>query len=671
MDPGCTESTRSLSVRLLKRSLTPEYTTGRDRHHLCTQCKLLDLKKFLSKPYIPFYGRELTTLPDVAIIQLKTDIGCPLCKIFQHVHPRQLRSDSRDAYVTLSSLSRNLASGNDLSMIEELEPILSSVPLTITYRLENSTFSLAQQPTITETGCILKIWNPAFISAKTRFSLFDLQIPKTDFEQLNFWLDECRESHTGSCAKHTELEHISGMQVIDVYTRGLIPATLDFNYAALSYVWGPGDQGAAQVGFPNPAPKTIEDALEVTKRLGIPYLWVDRYCIRQGREEERHDQISKMHLIYHNACITIIAAAGNGPKHGIPGIRGTPRIPQPHADLDQGFLVATFSHPTSVIKKSKWASRGWTYQEAALSRRRLAFTEYGAYFECNGFSHSEGIEEPIRRTISKSPRRLRPRLCGGISAWSSNHIWQHISDFSKRDLSFQEDRMNAILGIFNALEKSGALMGHLWGIPIPAFQPPHFLINLMWESEGPLSRNSQLPSWSWTGWIGNISPRPSLEYDLPSAHHALGLRVWVELLNGTLVRIEDYQEASGKIVENNLLSKYIHIKAATFKCRFKLQASKARTYWSPVFLNGMQERNLSSTELIVVWNTEGTNLQERLISETWDVISWSVDGDSFSFYFLVLYPFNDHVERFGHFWTYFYQTGAPESFSEDRIFRLG
>lgn len=86
------------------------------------------------------------------------------------------------------------------------------------------------------------------------------------------------------------------------------------SYVALSYVWGPpsGDW-----------PQTILDALEVTKRLGEQYRWVDRLCINQTNLEEKHFLISKMDAIYEDAEFTIVAAVGDA-RIGLPGVTTTP-----------------------------------------------------------------------------------------------------------------------------------------------------------------------------------------------------------------------------------------------------------------------------------------------------------------------------------------------------------
>jgi hypothetical protein len=94
-------------------------------------------------------------------------------------------------------------------------------------------------------------------------------------------------------------------------------------YVALSYVWGPpsGDW-----------PKTSLGAVEVTKRLGERYLWVDRLYIDQSNLQEKQFLISKMDAIYEGAEFTIVAAAGDA-RTGLPGVATIPRKPQPRVAL--------------------------------------------------------------------------------------------------------------------------------------------------------------------------------------------------------------------------------------------------------------------------------------------------------------------------------------------------
>ena len=120
---------------------------------------------------------------------------------------------------------------------------------------------------------------------------------------------------------------------------------------SLSYVWGQSPSATlesvtdyAYQPTLHELPKVIEDSIEVTLRLGFQYLWVDRYCINQSDKEDQHNQIRQMDLIYSNAEFTIIAAAGNGPHHGLPGVRGTLRKYHPCFSFSGRTLIPTLPH---------------------------------------------------------------------------------------------------------------------------------------------------------------------------------------------------------------------------------------------------------------------------------------------------------------------------------------
>jgi hypothetical protein len=63
----------------------------------------------------------------------------------------------------------------------------------------------------------------------------------------------------------------------------------------------------------------------VAVKIGMPYLWVDRYCIDKNNPEEKHDIIQNMDKTYRGAELTTIATDGDDPNHGLPGVCGTRR----------------------------------------------------------------------------------------------------------------------------------------------------------------------------------------------------------------------------------------------------------------------------------------------------------------------------------------------------------
>jgi hypothetical protein len=54
--------------------------------------------------------------------------------------------------------------------------------------------------------------------------------------------------------------------------------------------------------------RTFKDAISVTYRLGICYLWIDSLCILRDSEEDKSCEVGKMSSIYANASLTLIAS---------------------------------------------------------------------------------------------------------------------------------------------------------------------------------------------------------------------------------------------------------------------------------------------------------------------------------------------------------------------------
>ncbi|KAF1983083.1 HET-domain-containing protein, partial [Aulographum hederae CBS 113979] len=198
------------------------------------------------------------------------------------------------------------------------------------------------------------------------------------------WMSSCNEYHS-DCAEHNP-RRISHFWLIDCETRMLAKSRGDEAYTALSYVWGnpapKASESAIGKQLPSQLPQTIEDAMTVTRKLDLQYIWIDRYCILQTANPHKSEQLRQMDKVYHNACITLVAAVGTDPSHGLPGVGPVPRVPQPSVKVADYLLASSMSNPKLLIRRSPWMTRAWTYQEAICSRRLLAFTEQQVYYEC-------------------------------------------------------------------------------------------------------------------------------------------------------------------------------------------------------------------------------------------------------------------------------------------------
>ena len=115
--------------------------------------------------------------------------------------------------------------------------------------------------------------------------------PRADVGLGKVWLDCCRQAHEFCAPKKPAGASLPGFRAINCAKTPLVVEERPWSesYVALSYVWGTlsGDW-----------PKTILDAVEVTKQLGEQYLWVDRHCINQSNLQEKQFLISKMDAIY-------------------------------------------------------------------------------------------------------------------------------------------------------------------------------------------------------------------------------------------------------------------------------------------------------------------------------------------------------------------------------------
>lgn len=286
---------------------------------------------------------------------------------------------------------------------------------------------------------------------------------------------------------------------------------------ALSYVWGPpaNQSGSASNENPNTnrllevVPAVIRDAIDVTRRLGFLYLWVDRYCIPS---EHRHLQIGMMDIIYSRSALIIIAAAVDGPDHGLPGVQSCPRDItgcDMHGIIQVGGYSILRWNSISVLKalrRSTWNTRGWTYQEAVLCRRRLIFTPQFAVYEgqCNpgrSFILQRGFVSAIYNVDFSKPNSYFKSMMTPPSTLTT-----HANDYMRRRFTYESDVYDAFRGIERML--STEMKGYTihYGLPTSTgvCEDCTFIDGLLWRVTVDHGRYPQrrkyVPSWTWLGW---------------------------------------------------------------------------------------------------------------------------------------------------------------------------
>lgn len=252
--------------------------------------------------------------------------------------------------------------------------------------------------------------------------------------------------------------------------------------------------------------------------------------------------INQMGQVYANASVTIIAAAGDNSEVGLPGVSMCPRKPQQRVDI-QNTTLLEIPYGEDDLLSSKWASRGWTYQEGYLSKRRIIFTPNQVLFLCND-QYLEEYVDLLLKDQGDTPGKgwfklasifptsklasIFPTSSRTAPLWASDVLLQ-VQQYSLRELSHSTDSLNAFRGILN-YSTTGRIGGlhpitHLgWGLLAEQARAPDALfIHLDWYHQNPAKRRHEFPSWAWTGWGGPLTFGKGILVERKNMKHSFAL----------------------------------------------------------------------------------------------------------------------------------------------------
>ncbi|ORY10633.1 heterokaryon incompatibility protein-domain-containing protein [Clohesyomyces aquaticus] len=358
------------------------------------------------------------------------------------------------------------------------------------------------------------------------------------YDVLRNMVQQCDSEHGPDCGrKSTDSDIQHDMILVDVLNHCLVRVTeKDMKYTALSYVWGKDrmfttlksnlkdlqETGAlSKVGLC----QTILDTIDVVRGLDVRYLWVDTLCIVQDDPEHKLTQIKNMAAIYGQAYLTIIALMGTGGNCALPGVSRA-RAPLVgvvrEMPITAKFPGLNYSAPNRVYEQ-----RAWTFQERIISRRCLYLAERQAFFECGEWETSdhEQIFPELDRCgirafmnplslIGQKPdpmvKESEPKDEGAFQLFQLQQFNKLVMDYSKRQMSYLSDIGNAFLGVqYVITQKCGWRFAA--GLPIGIFDwallwfPLETLRRRTWHQDSPDGPLVSPPSWSWFGWVGQVS----------------------------------------------------------------------------------------------------------------------------------------------------------------------
>lgn len=179
-------------------------------------------------------------------------------------------------------------------------------------------------------------------------------------------------------------------------------------YIALSHCWGnllveekkafctsKKNLPQRQIGFHlSGLPKTFQDAVKVTRELGILYLWIDSLCIIQfgDNNEDWNIQSSQMGTVFSEAyCIIAATAAANSYAGFLERDVNTKNVYVQDALGKQFYISTDIDNFDDDVGKSQLNTRAWVMQEGVLARRIIHFSANQTYWECSDGVYCENL----------------------------------------------------------------------------------------------------------------------------------------------------------------------------------------------------------------------------------------------------------------------------------------
>ncbi|KAM3067018.1 hypothetical protein ACMFMG_011800 [Clarireedia jacksonii] len=280
------------------------------------------------------------------------------------------------------------------------------------------------------------------------------------------------------------------------------------------------DEHKKQITLVN-LPKTFQDAIIISRNLGIRYLWIDSLCITQDDMDDWRQEASKMAQIYQCSTLCIAASSSSDDAGGLQdtfrplghlGIvrsgsiarkvfvhRSVQELPSVYHDL--------YNNLSGPFSRLPLLRRGWVLQERLLAPRFLQFAGHrGIFLECMYATVSEdGYDTEAGQSGSCEKISHFSALSEGSQERLSSRWHLLVSSFSGLELTQEDDVLPAISGLAHQhgeYRKCQYFAG-LW--------EDSFILDLMWSSRNwevvkrPKPKRWRAPSWSWASVNDNTS----------------------------------------------------------------------------------------------------------------------------------------------------------------------
>lgn len=181
-------------------------------------------------------------------------------------------------------------------------------------------------------------------------------------------------------------------------------------YVALSYSWGgykefrtlKSNYEGRKAGIPfEPLPPVFQQAIKVTRGLGIRYLWIDALCIIQEDAEDWSREAARMSEVYWMSAVRLAVTDSRNPTEPFFPPRENVSVKMPHLQLPEPPLDDGFSSllPATLLPKSE--------EESVMLRQRQA--EFVSYLRENFRTTIAGDADDYHLGMPVAQRRIVPQ----------------------------------------------------------------------------------------------------------------------------------------------------------------------------------------------------------------------------------------------------------------------
>ncbi|KAH7032133.1 heterokaryon incompatibility protein-domain-containing protein [Macrophomina phaseolina] len=422
--------------------------------------------------------------------------------------------------------------------------------------------------------------------------------------QIIAWIHECERDHSicrslkpaAAAYVPTRLLDLGTSKGSEVRLREAHECPSPCRYVTLSHCWGArkdwpprllmGNYQQMRDGLPK-IPRTLLEAIDVSRLLGVRYVWIDSLCIIQDDPEDWRSEAARMAEVYSNSFCNI---AATGSRNGSGGLyfQRNPRLEppwtlylkQPTSANARRAVISCDIPLDDEFGAAPLNSRAWALQERLLAPRTLHFGRKRLYWECCHSFTWEGNHQGARTVTqlngSYQPAWVSPfidvklafaalklqscqaetlqvqpvgREADAMSA--ALNLWEFIVEtYCKCSLSKKTDKLIALSGIatsFQPLLQDDYLAG-IWR--------SHGARQLLWKrSRGSSASdrdNDRAPSWSWAS-VDSPIVYPSLHHHSSDDYQAhIERHTFSGVDTARAPRASDFIEVRGKFERASL-----------------------------------------------------------------------------------------------------------------------